>query len=111
MTRLLHGLQAQARDWRARHQATRDGTLHVPPRPLGGAAAPDDLPVPTPDQLRADRAAAGLTQAQAAALAGYGARERWAELEAGMHKQISPWRYRYWRHVAGIEAIPFGIYS
>ena len=36
MTRLLHGLQAQARDWRARHRATRDGTLHVPPRPLGG---------------------------------------------------------------------------
>lgn len=40
MTRLLDGLHAQSRDWRARHHATRDGTLHVPPRPLGGGPDP-----------------------------------------------------------------------
>jgi len=36
LTTALQGLRHQARDWWERHQATADGTLRMPPRPLGG---------------------------------------------------------------------------
>lgn len=70
---------------------------------LSGA---DPLSTPTPEQIRAAREQAGLTQAQAAALAGLGAQSRWAEYESG-RIAMDPIRWRYWLHVAGISRIPF----
>ena len=61
---------------------------------------------PTPDAIRAARTRAGLTQAQAAKLAGYRAQSRWAEFENGSHA-IDPVRWRMFLHLAGIERIPF----
>lgn len=40
---------------------------------------------PTPDEVRAARLAAGLTQAQAAELVHYGRALRWSDLECGRH--------------------------
>lgn len=61
---------------------------------------------PTPAEVRSARDQAGLTQAQAAELAGYGAQSRWAELEAG-RRTIDPWRWRYFLHRAGISEMRF----
>lgn len=36
LTQRLATLAREARVWNLRHRATLDGTLHVPPRPLGG---------------------------------------------------------------------------
>lgn len=47
---------------------------------------PADWTPPTPAEVRAAREAAGHTQAQAAALARYGAPVRWTELEAGTRR-------------------------
>ena len=41
------------------------------------------LPPPTPEAIAAARAAAGHTQAQAAALVGLSRRDRWSEMETG----------------------------
>jgi hypothetical protein len=41
---------------------------------------------PTPEEIREARLRAGLSQADAAALAGLGAQQRWAEYEAGQHQ-------------------------
>ena len=71
------------------------------PKTSRGATA-----APKPADIRAARERAGLTQAQAAALAGYGSQSRWAEIESG-RKRIDPIRWRYWLHVAGIERIPY----
>lgn len=61
--------------------------------------------MPTPDEIRNAREAAGLTQAEAADLLGV-TREAWARYEVGMREMVeSAWRY--WKHVAGLERIPF----
>lgn len=44
------------------------------------------LPEPTPAEIRRCREAAGLTQAQAAAVAGLSSSVRWAEYEAGTRR-------------------------
>lgn len=61
---------------------------------------------PTPAEIRAARQQAGLTQAQAAELAGYSAQPRWAELEAG-RSTIDSWRWEYFLHRAGLRRMPF----
>lgn len=60
----------------------------------------------TPTEIRAAREQAGLTQAQAAELAGYGAQSRWAELENGA-RTIDQWRWEYFLHRAGVRQMPF----
>jgi len=42
-----------------------------------------DMPTPTPDEIRIARLAAGLTQAQACALADIAYQSKWAAYEAG----------------------------
>lgn len=44
------------------------------------------LAVPTPEEVKAAREAAGLSQAQAAELVGLSNRQRWAEVERGQHR-------------------------
>ena len=61
---------------------------------------------PTPEQIRLARRAARLTQVEAAALAGYGNRQRWVELESGI-KTMDAVRWRYFLHCAGISRITF----
>lgn len=61
---------------------------------------------PTPAEVRAAREAAGLTQEQAAELAGYGSRPRWVEVETG-RRAMEPVRWAYWLHVAGIRRLPW----
>lgn len=61
---------------------------------------------PTTEQIRAARTQAGLTQSQAADLAGYGAQSRWAEIESG-RRAIDHWRWRLFLHRAGLTEIPF----
>lgn len=61
---------------------------------------------PTPAEIRHAREAAGLTQAEAAELAGYGAQPRWAEVEDG-RKRMDPWRFALFKHQAGVERLPF----
>lgn len=41
LTRRLATLASQARQWHLRHRATITGTLHVPPRRLGGGDDPE----------------------------------------------------------------------
>jgi len=59
----------------------------------------------TPLDLRADRLSLGLTQAQAAALLPVD-RVTWTRWEAGTRPMHPAW-YRLWRHLAGLEKIPF----
>lgn len=61
---------------------------------------------PLPAEIRAARDRAGLTQAQAAKLAGYGQPSRWNEIESGA-REIDIVRWRYWLHVSGVERLPF----
>lgn len=61
---------------------------------------------PTPAEIAQARSQVGLTQAQAAALAGYGAQSRWAELEAGT-RRMPPQRWAYFLHRAGLVRMPF----
>lgn len=79
-------------------------TLH---RPAPGVA-PDAPQSPTPEQALALRRRLELTQAEMAALFGYGARERWAEIESGKIT-IDPYRWVVGLHVAGVERIAFGV--
>lgn len=51
-----------------------------------------NLPAPTPEALRAARALAGHSQAEAAQTCGYGAAIRWSELERGV-RQIDAARW------------------
>jgi transcriptional regulator with XRE-family HTH domain len=51
---------------------------------------------PTPEQVRAARKAAGLTQEQAAERAGLGSRTRWAEYEAGT-RSMPKYRFDYFK--------------
>ena len=60
---------------------------------------------PTPANIAAARRSLDLTQAQAAALLGV-IRETWARYECGT-RAMSASDWRYWRHVAGIERIPY----
>jgi predicted transcriptional regulator len=62
--------------------------------------------MPSAADVVAARIACGLTQADAAALAGYGSQSRWAEIESGT-RRMDAVRWRYWCHVAGIERIPY----
>lgn len=64
------------------------------------------FPRPTPEQIRSARERAGFSQLQAAKISGYGSQPRWAELETG-NASMPAWRWRYFLHVAGLEAIPF----
>ena len=59
----------------------------------------------TPADIRAARKRAGLTQTQAANLLGV-TRVTWARWESG-EQAPTVHQWRYWRHVAGIERIPF----
>ena len=45
-----------------------------------------EIPPPTPDEIRATREAAGLSQQAAAKLAGLSSQSRWAEYEAGVRR-------------------------
>jgi len=60
---------------------------------------------PTPGELLAARLALGITQHDAAALLGMH-RATWSRYEDGL-RTLSAIEWRYWLHVAGIEAIPF----
>lgn len=60
---------------------------------------------PAPTEVRAARAAAKLTQAAAAQLMGVD-RVTWARWETG-ERNMSREDLRYFRHVAGIERMPF----
>lgn len=62
--------------------------------------------MPAPAEIIATRKGAGLTQAEAAAFAGYGQPGRWAEIEAGT-RQIDPVRWEYFLHRAGLRRLPF----
>lgn len=70
---------------------------------MNDAVVPD---APTSKQILAARIQAGLTQAQCAVLAGYGAQSRWAEIEAG-RRHMDRWRWEYFLHRAGITRIPY----
>jgi len=60
---------------------------------------------PTSENVRQARDAAGLTQTQAAALIGASLRS-WQEWEQGKTK-MHPGLWRLFRHLAGIERIPY----
>jgi transcriptional regulator with XRE-family HTH domain len=59
----------------------------------------------TPATIRAERLRLGLTQSQAAALIGV-CRVAWARYESGS-RTLPAASWRLWRHVAGVERIPF----
>ena len=44
------------------------------------------MPIPSPEDIRKAREAAGITQAAAAVRAGLAHRERWSEYEAGRRR-------------------------
>ena len=50
--------------------------------------------IPTPDEIRAARAASGLSGEAAARLVGLGSRKRWSEFETG-DKPMDPIRWQY----------------
>jgi transcriptional regulator with XRE-family HTH domain len=59
----------------------------------------------TPEQIRAARKAAGLTQAQAAKLIGLGSQTRWSEYEHGVRTmRVQSWRL--FRLLTGQESLP-----
>lgn len=68
---------------------------------------------PTPEQVRAARKAAGLTQEAAADLARLGSRTRWAEYESGKRK-MPAYRFDYFKTMVkggrrwgtGVKAAP-----
>ena len=60
---------------------------------------------PTPESIREARTEAGLTQSAAAALITSTLRT-WQDWEHGK-RTMQPALWRLWRHVAGIEQIPF----
>jgi DNA-binding transcriptional regulator YiaG len=55
--------------------------------------------------IRESRLAAGLTQSAAAALI-YATTRTWEDWESG-RRNMHPAMLRYFRHVAGVERIPF----
>ena len=59
----------------------------------------------TPTDLRATRQSLGLTQTEAAALLQVD-RVTWTRWETGT-RPMSPILYRLWRHLSGLERIPF----
>ncbi len=59
----------------------------------------------TPAEISGARSALGITQAQAGAIIGW-TRRGWQDVELGQ-KPLSPLMWRVWRHLAGIEAMPF----
>ena len=59
-----------------------------------------------PSDIRSARQQAGLTQAQAAALLGVD-RVTWTRWETGALPPPSVPLWRYWKHVAGLEPMPF----
>lgn len=61
--------------------------------------------MPRPNEIRAARKSAGLTQAKAAVLADVD-RVTWARYECGM-RPMSDVRWRYFLHRASIKRIPF----
>lgn len=61
--------------------------------------------MPTPDQIRAAREKAGLTQREAALLLGVHP-ITWAKYEGG-NRHMSDYAFAYFKHVAGLERIPF----
>lgn len=61
--------------------------------------------MPTADEIRAAREKAGLTQAQAGELLGV-TRLSWTRYETG-GRTMTEAAWEYWKHVAGIERIPF----
>lgn len=61
--------------------------------------------MPKSDEIRAAREKAGLTQAAAAELLGV-TREAWARYEIG-ERTMTESAWAYWKHVAGVERIPF----
>lgn len=61
--------------------------------------------VPVPAEVLQARQALGLTQAEAAALLGVD-RVTWARYEAG-GRAMSAVEWKYFKHVAGVERIPF----
>lgn len=61
--------------------------------------------MPKPDEIRAARTQAGLTQTEAAALLGV-TRVHWARYEAGT-RNLSASQWKYWLHVAGLGKLPF----
>lgn len=60
---------------------------------------------PTSDEVRATRKQLGLNQTDAAALIGW-SRDGWLKVEAGK-RDMNEHTWRYWKHVAGVERIPF----
>ncbi len=66
-----------------------------------------DIQRPTPDQLRTARRAAGMTQAQAAALVHLTAGSRWAEYEQGK-RNIDLARWELFLLKAGVSPHPQG---
>lgn len=60
---------------------------------------------PAPQDVRSARLKCGLTQEAAAALIGL-QRLAWARYEAGA-REMQPALWVLWRHLAGIERIPF----
>ena len=61
--------------------------------------------IPTPKEVLAARQSLELTQAQCAELI-HSDRVTWARYEGGT-RQMGELEWRYFRHVAGIERIPF----
>ena len=64
---------------------------------------------PSPQEVRAARESLGLTQGQAGALINYSARG-WQNFEAAgaENRRMPPIVWQAWRHLAGIERMPFG---
>lgn len=61
--------------------------------------------MPTAAQIVYARNQAGLTQEEAAELLGVG-RVTWTRYELGT-RSMTEAEWRYWKHVAGLERIPF----
>jgi transcriptional regulator with XRE-family HTH domain len=61
--------------------------------------------MPTAKEIAAARERLGLTQSEAADLLGV-IRVTWARYEGGT-RAMSEAEWRYWKHVAGLERIPF----
>lgn len=63
-------------------------------------------PPPGPALIRRMRVSAGLTQEQAAKLAGYRNQGAWSDIETGK-KRIDSTRWRLFLHAAGLVEIPY----
>jgi transcriptional regulator with XRE-family HTH domain len=61
--------------------------------------------MPTKSDIKAAREQAGLTQPQAAALLGV-TPTTWFRYESGDRK-MTDYAFAYWKHVAGLERLPF----